>query len=1207
MAHPLELKIGQVRSRARRLLAFYALGWTIAAITACVVLLGLADYWIRFADRGIRFMASATAVLVSAWAAYRFWIVGLGRKLSDVQLALQIERRFPVLRDRLASSVQFLKQGESDAGAGSATLRRALILETASDVQNLDLSEVFERRPTRRALAVGGVTALVAISLVLAAPGNARLALMRLAQPFGNDAWPRFYRVEFKQSPSRLAAGQTFEVELIADAAHRVPDDARIYYRYEDPAVGGEEEIEPMHNLAGLRVARKESVSRPFWYRASGGDDDSMEWLRLEVVEPPRLESLRVTLHPPAYSGMAVANSEKSIHALRGTKVELAGSSTKKLRRAEVHQENGPTLAAAVAADGYKFSLAADASEPMVIDKSGPYWVLLQDSEGLEGGAEDQWDIRAVADLAPSVTIEQPVANLFVTPDGEVSIKVVAKDDLVIHDVALHFSRSDRTDVEDFTVPLYQGPQVAAAQPIALASGQLGESRVIEHRWPLADLNIKSGSRITFWATAADYLPQSGKSTPRTLNIITKSELEDRLAQRQTLILGELQRVLKLEQDARAGTKLLEIQIDQVGQLTTQDIDNAQATDLNQRQVTRTLTSPNEGIPAQIADFLADLASNRVDSPDVERHMNAILQELERLAHEHLPTIERELTSAIKAAQTAAATSRDGAPPQNVSDPSVKESLSAVGQNQDQVIASLENMLTDLGQWDNYRRFAREVAQLQRDQEEISRATSQIGQKTLGRDLKDLDAQQQADLRKLANLEGDLSRRLEKTQQQMGQMSGDIKQSDPLSSATIADGLHHAQERAISGQMRQASGRLENNQLGQAQQQQAKIVKDLEDLASILSNRREQELTRLVKQLREAERELERLRTQQGGLRKQIAAAAAKPDSSENKRQLERLAQQEKQLQEEVARLARKLERLQAEAAGRTAAGAANKMGQAGSSGQQGDAAAAGEQAEKAEKDLEEAQQQLAERRKAAEEDLAREQMAKLEDSLKSLHDRQKKLIAETERLQKLRTAEGRLTRSQASSVHELARGQKTIETETDSLAEKLAVTEVIALALRRACDPMQRAARLLEDQRTDTPTQEAQETARLRLAQLLVAFENKPKADGQGGEGGGGGGGSGGGRNDGNYVLAQLKLIKILQEDLNGRFHTLAGGDDSTVAGKELAQVAEEQGKLADLALKLAAPPESNPEDDPEKLPDVRRDDPLIDEAPQPGAKEPS
>src|SRR6185312_10435482 len=131
----------------------------------------------------------------------------------------------------------------------------------------------------------------------------------------------------------------------------------------------------------------------------------------------------------------------------------------------------------------------------------------------------------------------------------------------------------------------------------------------------------------------------------------TPQELDERLAQRQTMIFGELERVLKLEQDARAQTRSLEIQLDQTGRLTKQDVDHAQSAELNQRQVKRTLTSPNEGIGAQIADFLTDLASNRVDNPDIERRMTSIVEELDRLGEEHLGTIERELTSVIKAAQ----------------------------------------------------------------------------------------------------------------------------------------------------------------------------------------------------------------------------------------------------------------------------------------------------------------------------------------------------------------------------------------------------------------------------------------------------------------------------------------------------------------------------------------------------------------------------
>ncbi len=1197
MAHSLEQRIGRVRFQARRLLALYAVGWTFAVLALAVFLVGLADYLVRFQDPGIRLMCSLSVLLVFAWAAYRFGIAGWGRSLGDVEIAQRIERRFPSLSDRLASTLEFLKQSEIDPQAGSAALRRAVIVKTTSDVEGLDFSDVFERTPTRRALAAAGLAGLVLLVISLVSPDSARTALVRLARPLGGETWPKFYNLEFRQAPTRLAAGKTFEVELVDDALHRVPGEVRMHYRYETGA-GEELESEAMSMLNGVMVARKEGVTRPFWYRAEGGDDSSMPWIRLEVVEPPRLDGLELTLIPPAYSGLGTETGEKNIRALRGTRVEMAGASTKKLRRASIRQEGGEEMPLTLSADAYGFALGADSTMPFVIDKSGPYWIILEDLEGLIGGADDRWDIRAITDLAPTITIEQPAGNIFVTPQGEVPLRIGAKDDLGIHEIALHYSRSDRTDVEDFSVPLWHGPaQAPPRESLGLAAGQLGESQTAEHRWSLADLQLKAGAQITFWATASDYLPQIGKSTVRRISIITPGELEERLAQRQGVIFGELQRVLKMQQDARAQTKSLEIQLQQVGQLNKQDVDHAQSAELNQRQVTRTLTSPTEGIPAQIADFLTDLANNRVDSPEIERQMSAVSAELDRLGEQHLGVVERDLTSLIKAAQSNLP--KEAGETKRPADPLVKESLQSAATNQDQVIESLEKMLSEMGQWESYRRFARDVASLQRDQEQIAQATKEVGQKTLGRDLKDLDAQQQADLKKLAAQQVELSRRLEKVQQEMAQAGEALAQSDPLSAATISDGLHQAQQQAISGQMRQSGQRLEKNQLGQAVEQQAKIAKDLEDLMSILSNRREQELTRLVKQLRESEQQLAQLRKEQAGLRKQMRALADKPQS-EQKQQLERLAREQKKLEEEAGRLARRLERLQAEQAGRSTSGAAGKMQQAGEAGQGGDAAAADAQAEQAEKDLEEAQQKLAERRRQAEEDLAQEQMARLEDSLKSLQERQKKLIQDTERLENLRAGAGRFTRAQLSTVNDLARQQKSLEGETSLLAEKLALTEVINMALSGAAKQMTRAADLLTHRDTGSATQSSQEAARLRLAQLLIAFQDKKQKAKEGGEEGGGGSAGGkGARADGNQVLTQLKLLKLLQEDLNGRYRTLttAEGDPATPPARELSEIAAEQGKLAELALKLAQPPEDNPEDNPEKLPDVRQADPVAGE----------
>ena len=51
-------------------------------------------------------------------------------------------------------------------------------------------------------------------------------------RPLGNDDWPRYYNLAFRSAPTRLAVGQPFEVELMRDAEHRVPDSVRIFYGY---------------------------------------------------------------------------------------------------------------------------------------------------------------------------------------------------------------------------------------------------------------------------------------------------------------------------------------------------------------------------------------------------------------------------------------------------------------------------------------------------------------------------------------------------------------------------------------------------------------------------------------------------------------------------------------------------------------------------------------------------------------------------------------------------------------------------------------------------------------------------------------------------------------------------------------------------------------------------------------------------------------
>jgi hypothetical protein len=1189
MPHPLEVAVQSVRQRARGLTLLYGLGRVLAIGVAGWLLLGTTDFLIRIEDPGVRVIWSLLGLALLVWCAYRFLWCPLRHRRGNVEIARRIERTFPQLEDRLSSGIEFLAQSESDPTAGSAELRRAVINRVGSDLESLDLSPVLDRRPTLRAVAVALLVGIGALAICLWQPRLAQVGLARLVNPLGRSEWPKAHRLAFKKTPRQLAVGQPFEVELV-DLAGRLPSSVRLHYRY---TVGDEvtEEVEPMQRVGDLMLAHKDHITRPFEYRAEGGDDHSMEWISLVVVEPPRVEAFEVTLHPPAYTGFPATSSEKRIRALRGTRVEIAGTATKPLRSASVKLDSGARYAATLDATGFGFKIApAD----FLVDESTMYSFELTDREDLIGGAETRWEIRAITDSPPSVSIEDPATNIFVTSDAALPVRILAKDNLRIASVSMEFTRSDRSNEEATRISLYTGPEKVTPLALDAPPGSLeaGESQPVEHRWELGPLGLKPGDLLSLSALASDYLPQVGQSAiSRRITIISPAELEDRLAQRQGVILAELSRALQMQRDARSQVSRLEIQHREVGHLDKGQIDALQAAELNQRQVQRTLTSPEEGISSQIQNLLDDLSSNRVDSPEIERRMKSFQAELARLDEQELPAVRNLLTSAMKSAQVELTSERTAttSPEQKA----IRTSLETAGQEQESVIGTLQRLLGELSEWSDYRRYARDVRQLQQDQHALKEATGKTAVETLSKEPQQLDRQQTADLKKLALEQLELSRRFDKIAQGMEQTSDDLNEKDPLAAATLEDALHQLRQAGISSQMRAAARAIEQNQMFGAGDNQQAVAEKLNELLDILSNRRERELGRLVKKLREAEQELEALRKKQQGLQKKRAAAQAEPDADERQRELARLKKESEQLQAEIDRLARRLKRLQAEQAASAAQRGAQRLGKADAAAQQGDAGVAGEEAHRAEQDLEEAQQALAEARQQAEADLAEEMLARFEDTIKALLARQQQVLAETARLEAARDEQGVLRPEQMDSVRILSREQLLLQEETAGHATKLGEKSAFALALEGVSRAMQRASQLLSGGETGPATQSQERFALERLARLMKAFEKDDEPQQKPGQEAGG---EGAGQGQSAPDLAELKLLKLLQADLKERTLELSeevgtGPPNEEQLG-EYAELELEQGRLADLVFRLLEPPtDPATEDSPDQLPDLRKE----------------
>jgi hypothetical protein len=260
---------------------------------------------------------------------------------------------------------------------------------------------------------------------------------------------------------------------------------------------------------------------------------------------------------------------------------------------------------------------------------------------------------------------------------------------------------------------------------------------------------------------------------------------------------------------------------------------------------------------------------------------------------------------------------------------------------------------------------------------------------------------------------------------------------------------------------------------------------------------------------------------------------------------------------------------------------------------------------------LNEARREVAQAREQAEDELAREQLAKVADEIKRLRARQEGMNSQTERIMR-ELLEAKMKREVLGRLLEIAsaQGMEGLAQETISLADKkLESAPVFGKALRKIGDLMDEASLKMRDAVKNNDNGDGEEAMSRqkeilrRFDQILQAVKEEQghmeaggRADdgGDNPNGGGGGGGGGGAEGDGIPPLAQLKLLRQLQADINARtveFRKVhpEGEKLDEKAQTELQTIRKEQQELADLLDELIQP-----------------DDPPADNPPQ-GAKPPA
>jgi hypothetical protein len=881
----------------------------------------------------------------------------------------------------------------------------------------------------------------------------------------------------------------------------------------------------------------------------------------------------------------------------------------------------------------------------------GTYLLNIQDVDGL--AKEYVFDLRIFPDPAPAVSLQQPATSQSVLANAGIALQVAAEDELSAQGVAgalkcvyLEYRRRDRDgdrveeaprrlvlyDHQTVNVAVPQILSAFAAAPVPMPAPVLKlrpDRLTLNQRWSLDGL-VKEGDVLVLQACAEDFndivaFPQPGRSHEIELRVVSRGALVVILDEAQAQLEQELLRLRELQQKAIKQVIGAEEQWRATGKLRPEDsVELAQAEELQKQIQARIGAQPDEGLRAELARMQQLLRDNNLPRSTTHERLKQIKEELDRLARAHLPQIEPRLANARR--------ELENLPKAEPPDPADKGPIGEARDHQEEVKKTLDDLLRSLENWSGTQEIKGELRSLLKEQHELQRRTEELRPEIekFYEDMKDvikappgkklaLRPTHEGAVRELAELHQQLAKRAQSLLEKMKRLGEELEKRGDLAGAEMLkkavdigrkgtreewefkeneDKLHD-----IPGELADTREQLLRKEMKRAADQQGETIKAMERMVEAMEEQRGAELARLVKDRRQEQKHLDELRDGLERLRKKVDEARKIADPKEREAALKKLGEEQRKLKDETDKKARELARLQAPGASKALDQAADRMDDAAKK------LGAGQDPDNDQEDaldkVKEAQGKLQDAQNIAEEELAREQHAKLLDRLKGLKARQDSAVAESARLHKEMLQKQKWTHGLITSLGDLADTQQQLGKETASLKDKLKNSLVFELILDKTIQAMDGAANQLKERKAKTPLrkgpqelakeeladedqsdreiQKRQNDASRRLQRLIDAMKDGPDVAKQPNKDADPKGGNPkdspqrGADGDGISSLAQLRALRAEQNDVNERTKDFAERHPNVeklpeMPRLELEAIQRDQERVFELFQKMAA-----------------------------------
>jgi len=482
-------KLRTFAKRRNRLIAVRGASAVIATALVAMSAVAFIDLLLVLPDWA-RITLSLVAYALVLSVLYATCLRWLLRPTDLTQLARMFEAGHKELKEKILSAVELGRpspQGIHD----SEQLRAIFQKRVASLIRAYRLKVIL---PTSKIL-TWPVTAFVVIlfCVALTVIPNLKYAqlMARAFAPTANIARVSALRIEIAEpADPEPVVPRGDPVTIVA----RLSDESKHQVFLESAAPEAEPMIVQMEPVGRQRYAATVLVAREsLTYRVFAAKASTRQYTILSRRRP-HVTKFHKTYHYPPYSRLKdkqIAETTGDIKAIQSSSVDLGIEVDQPVDSAQLQIQIGEK----------KHTIELTAAGPKLLTgkvdivESGTYRVHLVAKETkFENKFAPNYEIVALADLVPDVTLAKPAPNVILPPDSIVRLEGAAKDDLGLQSIE-HWVRVNK------------GPWI----PTTLAEDPPKE-QIIKKNWDLLPLELKPGDQVSTKLVATDLKGARGES-----------------------------------------------------------------------------------------------------------------------------------------------------------------------------------------------------------------------------------------------------------------------------------------------------------------------------------------------------------------------------------------------------------------------------------------------------------------------------------------------------------------------------------------------------------------------------------------------------------------------------------------------------------------------------------------------------------------------